>query len=132
MLLVWLFALASGVAQACLASSSSAHARHGADCASIAPDAASAGLGADAAAGPDDAAPWKAACAKFCGDASAPTPKCVWADQIGSSVWLAVAPPPVMLGVPKGVAGAWQLSAPPWQAVRPSAPLPIVYLRLTL
>lgn len=70
---MWLFALATSIAQACIAQSPHAAASHGDHCAEALFEGSS--VVAAEAQPADDAAAWKAACSKFCNETTFPTAK---------------------------------------------------------
>lgn len=128
LLLVWLFSLFAGVAQACVTQVAFAE-RHGA-----VHDLAHCADGVSAAAGEQQAPVSNGACYKFCSEATVPTPKSTashadtstaqalhdlaLASQWAFDPWLA----PVAEGLPPS----------PASTPRQRLTIPIVYLRLTL
>lgn len=123
MLLVWLFALASTVAQACV-TPMPAVASHGDHC------ALKAGHGAGTAGGQAAA---KAACAKFCSDTTLPSAKASTVlDGPTGPQWLG-APPTVIQFALRPEPVAQRPQGPPGDRPLPAkASIPIAFLRLAL
>jgi hypothetical protein len=134
MLLVWLFALTSGIVNACLIEPAAHQAAHAAGPAADAQTQAAASEHAAAMAGHQHHQPPpasdKAPCAKFCADGSTSTP--VGKPQIDplGGAWLAPLPTR-SLAVQAALAPADAFdTVVPVSILR--VPIPIVFLRLTL
>lgn len=127
MLLVWLFALASSVAQACVTPMPVATPSQGDHCALMAQHH---GASADTQGGNPA---WKAACAKFCSDTTLPSAKASTPLDSPAGQQSLGAPPalPALAMQPERVAHRPQ--APPDQTPPgPQSSIPIAFLRLAL
>lgn len=131
MLLVWLFALATSIAQACIAQSPHSAASHGEHCAEtllpFAPDTA------ELQPSGDESPAWKAACSKFCSETTFPTQK------VKSTLSDGDGPQPLHVPVAAAHWSSARTSSPtPSGAFGPQSgghvrpPIPIVFLRLAL
>lgn len=127
-LLVWLLALASTLAQACVTPMGTAFARQGDHCGVAAMHAAEGTPGA-----PDEVQGWQRVCAKFCSESTLPSPKAE-ADREDGGLQqpplLALLPPAPRLDDLHVQPAA--SPPPPRPGPRPGSSIPILFLRLAL
>jgi len=132
MLLVWLFALTSGIVNGCVVAPELRHAGLSADHHAALPASTAAHHGTDGSTDPDHSAPGDhhSPCVKFCGDESTSLPKQKQQSVTWTGLWLA--PPPSPLVVIAAQESGACAAHPDALLRRERVPIPIALLRLTL